>query len=148
MGAVISALSISYTNGSGSPQYQWYENTVNNNTTGTPIPGATSSSYMPFTAVAGTTYYYCTVDLPQGGCNTIYSNTAEIIIYLDPLVDLQPISSQTICVGGSSQQLDVSYINGVGTATYQWYENTVNPIVVYLFQEQLVLVIRHLFLIL
>ena len=56
--------------------------------------------------------------------STIYSNTAEII-YLDPLVDLQPISSQTICVGGSSQQLDV-IINGVGTATYQWYENTVN----------------------
>ena len=35
VGVVISALSISYTNGSGSPQYQWYENTVNNNTTGT-----------------------------------------------------------------------------------------------------------------
>ena len=125
VGAVISALSISYTNGSGSPQYQWY-NTVNNTTTGTPISGATTDSYTPSTAVAGTTYYYCTVDLPQGGCNTIYSNTAEIIIYLDPLVDLQPISSQTICVGGSSQQLDVSYINGVGTATYQWYDDTVN----------------------
>ena len=126
VGAVISALSISYTNGSGSPQYQWYSNTVNNTTTGNPIPGATTDSYTPSTAVAGTTYYYCTVDLPQGGCNTIYSNTAEIIIYLDPLVDLQPISSQTICVGGSSQQLDVSYINGVGTATYQWYSNTIN----------------------
>ena len=27
--------------------YQWYENTVNNNTGGTPIPGATSISYTP-----------------------------------------------------------------------------------------------------
>ena len=124
-GAVISALDILH-NGSGSPQYQWYENTVNNNTTGTPIPGATTDSYTPSTAVAGTTYYYCTVDLPQGGCGTIYSNTAEIIIYLDPLVDLPPIFTQTICVGGSITAVDVSYINGVGTATYQWYENTVN----------------------
>ena len=67
VGAVISALGISYTNGSGSPQYQWYENTVNNNTTGTPIPGAISAVViLPSTAVAGTTYYYCTVDLPQG----------------------------------------------------------------------------------
>ena len=40
------------------------------------------------------------------------------------------------------------YINGVGTATYQWYENTVNNNSGVLFQEQLVVVIRHLFLIL
>ena len=79
----------------------------------------------------------------------IYSNTAEIIIYLDPLVDLQPISSQTICVGGSSQQLDVSYINGVGTATISGMRiRLITIVVVLLFQEQLVVVIRHLFLIL
>ena len=126
VGAVISPLSISYTNGSGTPQYQWYENTINSNSGGTIIAGATNSSYNASTATAGTIYYYCTIDLPQGGCNTLYSLTAEIIISPDPTIDLQPIATQTICVGGSSQQLDVSYINGLGTATYQWYENTIN----------------------
>ena len=66
MGAVISALGIFEINGSGSSIYQGYENTVNNNTTGTPIPGATTDSYTPSTAVVGTTYYYCTVDLTTG----------------------------------------------------------------------------------
>ena len=57
VGVVISALSISYTNGSGSPQYQWYENTVNNNTTGTPIPEQLVVVYCLAAVVAGTTYY-------------------------------------------------------------------------------------------
>ena len=65
--------------------------------TGTPIPGATyPDSYTPSTAVL---LPIITVLLIYhfGGCNTIYSNTAEIIIYLDPLVDLQPISI-SICM--------------------------------------------------
>ena len=46
---------------------QWYENTVNNNTTGTPIPGATSSSYTPGGySCCCTTHYYCVLhDLLQ-----------------------------------------------------------------------------------
>ena len=34
-------------------------NTVNNNTGGTPIPGATNSSYTPQNTTVGITYYYC-----------------------------------------------------------------------------------------
>ena len=33
--------------------YQWYENTTNNNTTGSAIGGATGSSYVPSTATVG-----------------------------------------------------------------------------------------------
>ena len=81
VGATISpALSVGYTNGVGTPNYQWYENTVNNTTSGTAITGATNSSYTPNTATAGTLYYYCTIDLPQGGCNTIVSQTEQIIV--------------------------------------------------------------------
>ena len=98
---LLSLISISYTNGAGSPQYHWYENTVNNHTTGTPIPGATSSSYTPSTAVAGTTYYYCTVDLPLW-MYKLFIPIQPRLLFIYPLVDLQPISSQTICVGGSA----------------------------------------------
>ena len=40
-------MDVSYINGVGTATYQWYENTVNNNSGGTLIPGATSSSYTP-----------------------------------------------------------------------------------------------------
>ena len=43
----------------GTLSYQWYRNESNSATGGTSIPGATSESYMPSTAAAGTTYYYC-----------------------------------------------------------------------------------------
>lgn len=40
--------------------YQWYSNTVNYNYSGTPIAGATKSSYkIPSDLQAGTYYYYC-----------------------------------------------------------------------------------------
>jgi hypothetical protein len=66
VGAIITPpLSVSYINGSGTPQYQWYSNTVNNTTTGTLIAGAILDNYTTSTAIAGTLYYYCNIDLPQ-----------------------------------------------------------------------------------
>ncbi len=50
----------------GGLSYQWYENTANNNTTGTAIAGANASSYTPLSVNIGTTYYYCIV---SGSCN-------------------------------------------------------------------------------
>ena len=40
VGAIISPLSISYINGSGTPQYQWYSNTTSSSSGGTPITGS------------------------------------------------------------------------------------------------------------
>ncbi|MCX8525254.1 hypothetical protein OF897_15140 [Chryseobacterium formosus] len=42
----------------GATSYQWYSNTANDNTTGTLISGATSTTYTPPTNIAGTRYYY------------------------------------------------------------------------------------------
>lgn len=63
-------LTSSYTVTSGSPAvaYQWYSNTVNSNSGGTPIGGATSSTYSPSTTTAGTYYFYCCIYTP--GINT------------------------------------------------------------------------------
>lgn len=46
--------------------YQWYVNTVNNNTSGTLISGANLASYTPPSSAVGTFYYYCIV---SGTCS-------------------------------------------------------------------------------
>ena len=45
----------------GTLTYQWYKNSRDNNENGTLIKDAVSSTYLPSTKAAGTTYYYCTV---------------------------------------------------------------------------------------
>jgi hypothetical protein len=45
----------------GTLSYQWYSNTIDDNTGGEKINGATSTSYTPSTAAIGTTYYYALV---------------------------------------------------------------------------------------
>jgi hypothetical protein len=48
---------------SGTLSYQWYSNTTNSNTGGTPISGATSNSFaIPARLTVGTYYYYCVVN--------------------------------------------------------------------------------------
>src|SRR5690606_22693546 len=44
-GETINPLSVSYANGVGTPAIQWYENTVDDNTTGTPISGENATSF-------------------------------------------------------------------------------------------------------
>ena len=41
--------------------YQWYQNTVNSNSGGTLLSGATTSVYTPSSGTIGTLYYYCVV---------------------------------------------------------------------------------------
>ncbi len=61
----------------GDISYQWYSNTTNSNTNGTPINGATSASYKPVVTTAGTTYYYCVV---SAGGNTVTSNAVAVAV--------------------------------------------------------------------
>lgn len=61
----------------GATSYQWYSNTANDNTTGTLISGATSTTYTPPTNVAGTRYYYIVAS--NAGCSTP-SATVEVIV--------------------------------------------------------------------
>jgi hypothetical protein len=57
--------------------YQWYRNTVNNNTTGTLIPSATSRTYVPTNAVPGSYYYYAIVT--DGTMATITSIVSGLV---------------------------------------------------------------------
>jgi len=119
-------LSVKYTNGTGTPIYQWYSNTVNSIINGTAIPNANTDSYPPPTNVVGTLYYYCKITFNQGGCSEITSNTASVTVNPLPIISKQPLDSQSICVGGTVNAFTVEYTGGVGNATYQWYRNSQN----------------------
>ena len=104
--------------------YQWYTNSSSSTTGGAVIPGETTAAYTPPTTAVGTTYYYVEVRQPVSGC-TVVSDISEVKVNTAPTIDSQPASS-VICEGGIATQLAVSTSNGVGTPTYQWYENNTN----------------------
>ncbi len=75
-GTAFTALSVKVT-GSEPLTYQWYSNTVNSNTGGTPV-GANTASYTPIckipeNKVYDTMYYYCIVTNP---CGSVTSNVS------------------------------------------------------------------------
>lgn len=106
--------------------YQWYSNTVGNNTTGTTISGANSAIYTPPNTL-GINYYYCTVTFAVGACTSITSRAAKVEVVILPTIDVHPTPTQNVCVGGQIlTPLTVHYVNGAGIPTYQWYSNTTN----------------------
>ncbi|WP_309640735.1 PKD domain-containing protein [Flavobacterium sp.] len=117
LGGTPTPLSVTYTNGTGTASYQWYDGSGL-------ISGATNATYTP--TVTTTTSYYCIITFSSGGCTNITSNTAVVTVAQLPSIDTQPIATQNICVGGIIPALTVSYINGAGTPTYQWYSNNSN----------------------
>ncbi|MGL2963889.1 PKD domain-containing protein [Flavobacterium sp. RSB2_4_14] len=123
-GATPSNLVVTASGGNGTFVYQWYSNTSNNTTSGIAIPGANSATYIPLTTTVGTIYYYCIITQSTPGCS-VTSNVAAVIINASPTVVNQPVSS-TVCTGGTPTTLSLTYTNGIGTPSYQWYSNTVN----------------------
>jgi gliding motility-associated-like protein len=120
-------LSITVIGATGTPTYQWYSNTANNTTTGTAIPTETNPTYTPSALTVGTTYYYCIITLPSGGCSSITSNIATVTINAGATIDTQPTLTQSLCVGATiTTPLTISYTGGSGGVSYQWYSNTTN----------------------
>ena len=74
VGSTATPLSVVAT-GEGTLTYKWYSNTVDNTTTGTLIPSATTATFTPPTAASGTTYYYVEV---TGSCGQVKSATAKV----------------------------------------------------------------------
>jgi hypothetical protein len=54
--------------------YQWYRNTVNSNSSGTLISGATSDQFQTLSSINGNTFYYATAN----SCSSATSNTVSI----------------------------------------------------------------------
>lgn len=113
-------------NGTGTPTYQWYQNTINDTTSGTPISGATNANFAPATDAVGQIYYYVILNFGTGGCSELVSDTALIEVTPTAQVDTQPLNLQEICEGGTANELLVVVSGGAGTPAYQWYSNTTN----------------------
>jgi len=113
------------TNAPGSLTYKWYSNTSNSNSGGSAIGSATNATYRPAITTAGATYYY--VEVGNGGpvgCATTTSNAVLINVYSAPTISVN-LTSSNYCKDAAANALSTTANNGgVGTLTYQWYENT------------------------
>ncbi len=102
--------------------FQWYENSVQNNTGGAPIVGATGQSYSLISANSGVKYFYV---VAANSCGTTTSSVSGAITFTpNTSIISQPSSiPQTVCQGGIITPLIVESL-GTGTLTYQWFVNT------------------------
>ena len=83
----LAALSVtatkSATGNTGDLAYQWYSNTVNSNTGGTVISGATSNTLstdkISTTDSEKAAFYYCVVSLPGDSCKSVASDVAYVL---------------------------------------------------------------------
>lgn len=94
--------------GNSGATYQWYLN-------GTIIPGATSQTYTPTSAPAGT--YNYTVEVNNGNLNCVGVFDITLTTIQQFTVDI--LSNQTLCDGAPLPLLDA----GNPGATYQWLLN-------------------------
>ncbi|MBW3469206.1 beta strand repeat-containing protein [Arthrospiribacter ruber] len=79
--------------------YQWYSNTTNTNSGGTPISGATSHTYTPSSATVGTTYYYVAV---SGACGSTVNSPVSGAFVVNPGNSVTPASSSpTVCINSA-----------------------------------------------
>lgn len=104
---------------SDATSYQWYSNTVNNTSTGTPV-GTSSNTYRA--TVTGTQTYYYVVATNCHGSTT--SSTVSVIgaTVSASLDDASDYASFQNCGNESS----TASMTGGTAASYQWYSNTTN----------------------
>ena len=114
-GSPVTTLEVTASGGVAPYSYQWYDDAGL-------ITGATVSTYTPPSTPVGVMNYYVIVQGEGEGCET-QSTTAQVIVNPSPSITSQPLVTQTICQDDSPQDLTVTYINGVGTPVYQWFEN-------------------------
>ena len=109
---------VTFANGTGVPSYQWYWNDVASNTGGTALLDETLSTFQPLSdgMWLGETWYYCEVTFSFGGCEMITSDPVLVNVVPDPSISVQPLATDTLCVGGSPYlPLAVDYANGTGS---------------------------------
>lgn len=126
-GIIPTPLSVTPAGGTGTPSYQWFTNTTNTTTGGTPITGANSSTYTPPALTIVQTYnYYVVITYSEGGCSSVTSDLAQVVVVNDPTVTTQPLVSQTLCQGAMPTNLTVTTSGGIGTYSYQWFSSVSN----------------------
>lgn len=95
--------------------YQWFVNTVPDNTTGTEIPGATSPTFTPPSNVVGTRYYYVRVRSVCVPGEVFSPISGPQTVNPLPVVSFVTQPSGPICVDEV-----VSYSTQPGQSNYVW----------------------------
>lgn len=117
----------------GDLTYQWYVNTVNSTTGGTPVDRVETYYYRPQLDFLGTRYYYCAVTNALNGLTvTVYSQVCAITVSKvpakTPTITSHFAESYTYKIGETAAQLVVSAsVSDAGVLSYQWYY--FNPLV-------------------
>lgn len=129
VGAQPEQLMVAYSGGVGSAQIQWFANTRNENFGGTLIPNANQFIFQPESMTqVGEYYFYAVVTLQGESCSLAVSQVAKITVVPDPTFVIQPLATQSTCINGAVAPLTVLVSGGIGTASYQWYRNTIPSI--------------------
>lgn len=108
--------------GAPAPTFQWQKN-GSNITNGSNISGATTNT-LTLTAVTGTNAGSYTVVATNVVASTPSSAAVLTVTGTAPVINTQPVASQTVLAGAS-----VSFTvaaSGTGTLTYQWKKGGVN----------------------
>ncbi|WP_337104181.1 S-layer homology domain-containing protein [Paenibacillus sp. YIM B09110] len=124
-----------YTIDGGTLSYQWYSNTSNSTSGGTPVTGAIGASYNAPTATEGTLYYYVEVTNTNSRAvgtksasvtSNIVSVTANALVNaVTPSIETQPADA-TAEVGGTATLSVSASVSDGGVLSYQWYSNGSN----------------------
>ncbi|MFN7014819.1 MAG: hypothetical protein ACK4ON_11185, partial [Bacteroidia bacterium] len=99
--------------GTGTIEYQWYSNTVSNNSTGSPISGANSSSFTPPSDAVGTLFYYVEVTSDCGADTSTISGAMIVNPEPVPTFDVSP--GALVC-----EQDGITYTTQSGKSNYIW----------------------------
>ncbi len=113
--------------GGESVSYQWYSNTADSNSGGTPIVNAQNYYYHAPTASTGTVYYYCVVKIP-GSTAAVTSDAAAVTVSplthaTTPDINSHP-QDKTVFVGENATLTVQATAGDAGTLSYQWYTNS------------------------
>ncbi len=123
-GGTPDAMSVAYTNGSGAATYKWYVSQDSLLSDSTFITGATANSYQPGVLTGlDTLYYSVIIMLSEGGCSSLISDTARVIIWEDAFEPTSLIDTVS-CIGGTTNNpWTFVYDGGSEEVSYQWYES-------------------------
>ena len=113
--------------GDGTLTYEWFSNTVDSNTGGTPIANTNSNTYTPSTGTAGETNYYYVKVTSNTGCAAAVSNTAKVVVKKPTVITAHPVDAPLYCMGDTPHPGPLSVTaTGEGPLSYQWYASNSN----------------------
>jgi hypothetical protein len=117
---------ISITTSAASPTYQWFSNTSNSNTGGSPV-GTNSASYTLPNNVPGQTFYYCIVT--SGVCPSTSDVSAAMTVNALPTITLTDLFADSVCFSTSTQNSVLEFTgttNGANQYSITWLTTPTN----------------------